>query len=61
MLQWNQDYGPFGDGVRPATIDVVSLYTNIPHQQLQISHFLRGRRRKKTNRSQKEQHIAKEE
>ena len=49
MLQWSQDYRPFGDGVRPVTIDVVSLYTNIPHQQLQISHSLRGGRRKTTN------------
>ena len=29
-----QDYGPFGDGVRLVTIDVIRLYTNIPHQDV---------------------------
>ena len=29
-----QDYGPFGDGVRLVTIDVIGLYTNIPHHNL---------------------------
>ena len=29
--QWNHDYGPFGDGVRLVTVDVIS---NIPHQDL---------------------------
>ena len=32
--KWNQDYRPFKDGVMLVTIDVVGLYTNIPHQDL---------------------------
>ena len=31
LQQWNHDYGPFGDGMRLVTIDVIGLYTNIPH------------------------------
>ena len=34
LQQWNHDYGPFRDGVRLVTIDVIGLYTNIPHQDL---------------------------
>ena len=34
LQQWNHDYGPFRDGVRLVTIDVIELYTNIPHQDL---------------------------
>ena len=34
LQQWNHDYGPFKDGVRLVTIDVIGLYTNIPHQDL---------------------------
>ena len=30
LQQWNHDYGPFKDGVRLVTIDVIGLYTNIP-------------------------------
>ena len=47
MLQtldyWNQRYGPFPDSTRLVTIDVVSLYTNIPHDEMldSIRHFLR--------------------
>ena len=29
LQQWNHDYGPFGDGVRLVTIDVIRLYTNL--------------------------------
>ena len=31
LQHWNQDYRPFGDGMRLVTIDVIGLCTNIPH------------------------------
>ena len=34
LQHWNQDYRSFGDGMRLVTIDVIGLYTNIPHQDL---------------------------
>ena len=42
ISQWNIKYGPFPSNTRLVTIDVVSLYTNIPHQEVEttLRHFL---------------------
>jgi hypothetical protein len=32
--QWNQQYGPFPENTKLVTIDVVGLYTNIPHADM---------------------------
>ena len=46
MLQtidrWNKDFGPFPPQTRLVTIDVVSLYSNIPHDELltSLQHYL---------------------
>jgi hypothetical protein len=40
--EWNIQFGPFDDSVQLVTFDVVSLYSNIPHEDMKtaISHFL---------------------
>ena len=35
--QWNHDYGPFNDSVKLVTLDVVGLYTNIPHDEIETA------------------------
>eukprot|EP00745_Piridium_sociabile_P005366 TRINITY_DN13285_c0_g1_i1.p1 TRINITY_DN13285_c0_g1~~TRINITY_DN13285_c0_g1_i1.p1 ORF type:complete len:744 (-),score=124.94 TRINITY_DN13285_c0_g1_i1:151-2382(-) len=35
--QWNHDYGPFNNSVKLVTIDVVGLYTNIPHDEIETA------------------------
>ena len=39
---WNRNHGPFPENTRLVAIDVVSLYTNIPHEDIEVSvkHFL---------------------
>ena len=39
---WNRRLGPFPEGTRLVAIDVVGLYTNIPHEDIEVSvtHFL---------------------
>ena len=47
IQQWNHAYGPFGDHVKLVTIDVVGLYTSLPHDELQsaLRFHLNSRRR----------------
>ena len=42
LRNWNEAYGPFREGTRLVTIDVVGLYSNIPHEDIRtaLQHFL---------------------
>ena len=42
LQDWNLHYGPFDDNNLLVTLDVVGLYTNIPHDDLHttLHHFL---------------------
>ena len=42
IQDWNRRLGPFPKGTRLVAIDVVGLYTNIPHEDIEVSvtHFL---------------------
>ena len=42
LQDWNLHYGPFDDNTLLVTLDVVGLYTNIPHDDLHttLHHFL---------------------
>ena len=43
--EWNLKYGPFDSNTRLVTLDVVGLYTNIPHDDLKtaLRFYLRQR------------------
>ena len=34
LNEWNHNFGPFPDEIRLVTFDVISLYSNIPHDEM---------------------------
>ena len=51
IKEWNQQLGPFPSNTKLVTIDVVGLYTNIPHQDIYtaLQHFLNNTPTTRTN------------